>query len=268
MSYFHVLDLSRYVSDTYRIANDYWKAATSNVRRSTLFAFDEPTPSTSSKYFIIGSKGRLDGTDLDAILFFGSAILMRVALYIQKSRRKALSQQCDNWQCRSTQSSSSKSASIESICYYMASYLYMLMPLLRAVRPPTRQSSLYFDRLRNHRELILFTGTALMFRFVYWTVRPPLQRRRRALASNNLEDETELYLIKMKNGFRDPKLQRFIDKCQEQKDRLKKVGSPEELRKLKIDDIRKKSLVIKKGDLQLSDEKLQSIRLSLNRVNS
>ena len=261
MSYFQFPEtVSRQWNESYRIAEDYLKVATNSLGiRTNDFVRVVFPPSSSSPHFL--KEGRF-AENSDVWLFVGSALALRVSMF-WRPRRRSISAS------RRRPASSMKNQSwIESAFYVLASYSTILSPLIPAMSASSGQFASYMERLENNRELILFTTTAVVFRFVYWRFRPPLDRRRRPAIRDNsdLEDETELYRIKVQTGFKDPKLQQFIDTCVDQKEKLKRVGSPDDLRKQKVDRIKKKNLTTNKGPLQLSEEKLMSIRSNLNRV--
>ena len=265
MSYFQLPEsLSRQWNESYRIAEDYFKVATNTLGIKTNdfvpAVFQPPPPSRS----ILTERHLAENPDV--WLFLGTALAMRVSMFWRPQRRRSASDSR-----RLAASSKHPSSWIESACYILASYSTIFLPLFPAMSVPKGgRTAPYVDRLQSNRELILFTGTALFFRFVYWRFRPPVDRRRRRDGYTrdpaDLEDETKLHLIKVQNGFKDPKLQQFIDTCVDRKEKLKKVGSPEDLRKEKVDRLKKQNLTAIKGPLQLSEEKLMSIRSNLNRV--
>jgi hypothetical protein len=262
MSYLEIVQsFSRRWNETYRIANDLLKTATNNVGTSSSPSqlFGSSSPAYQRQQFIL--------EHADILLFVGSAIYMRLRLYFWQKQRRALA---DHRRPSSLRSLKNKNpTSMETTLYYMASCAYMLSPLIPiSLWSQTRRFESQIDRLRGQSELLLFAGSALIFRFVYWNIRPPssMRQRRRKAGSLDLHEESKLYQIKVQNGFKDPKLQQFIDACVDQKVKLKKVGSPEDLRKKKLDRLKKEIMVSHKGPLQLSEEKLQTIRSNLNKV--
>ena len=267
MSYFQFPEsIARQWNESYRIAEDYFKVATNTLGIKTNDFIPAVFQPPSSSRSILTERRLVENPDV--WLFLGTALAMRVSMFWrqQPRRRSVLDSR------RLAASSKQHHSWIESACYVLASYWTIFLPLIPAMSALRGERiAPHVERLQSNRELILFTGTALFFRCVYWRFRPPVDRRRRrrdgyARDPAVLEDETKLYLIKVQNGFKDPKLQQFIDTCVDRKEKLKKVGSPEDLRKEKVDRLKKQNLTAIKGPLQLSEEKLMSIRSNLNRV--
>jgi hypothetical protein len=259
MSYFQVpAFLLRPLNDTYRIASDYYKSASNNVKHNL-----PNIPSIYEKS--MSSLHRFNQHEhADIMLFAGTALMMRVSLFFTSSGKRTVQR---SWPSTLRRNDSTSSA--ESLFYYLTSCWYLLLPSLPAVpRPSNEEMGMIYDQIMGNSSLVLFTGSAFFFRVIYWKYR---STRPFTMPNNNsnkppYNNESELFLVKQKNDFKDVKLQQFIETCQDRKATLKKVGRPEDLRRDKIARLKKQSLAPKSDPLQLSNEKLKQIRSSLNRI--
>lgn len=167
-----------------------------------------------------------------------------------------------------------------SIAFWHPYVQMTLWPCVDAIVPyniPVRQ---IFGSL----DLSYFVGFAVWHRFLGGAnhSRPntatennnPRRRRFRTVDSDDGKDDNvmdynviEAYQQNRKRNFKDPSLYAFMDKCQQAKQNLRPVADPWTTRNEKLARLRQEAKAKPTGPLQLSEDKLQSIRQALTPTN-